>query len=340
MVGAFIVGGCHSPFSPVEWTTDQEAKIALAIYQVAETEIRSVLSDLDGIRNVTVAPDLSAYESAITSRFDSYGLQTDSMPVSAEVLWTWDETDGSHTTQNSFTMNNLIAMKLGTDPSLAPVLITAHWDTVANTTGLNDNASGTAGVLEAARVLQGLSFKRTIIYVLFAFEEDWFLGSQAYVDTLDQAPHAVVNLEMIGFTSEIQNSLPITGNLIDFPVPSSDAIPRTGDFILIVGNNEAKNLGLDFCRIADAFTPDLKYYFLSTDQQVGNNPFLGDLQRSDHNPFWGLSAPAVMITDTADFREGTPYHTPEDTIDKIDFPFMINVIKASIATVCLQAEVL
>ena len=58
---------------------------------------------------------------------------------------------------------------------------------------------------------------------------------------------------------------------------------------------------------------------------------MGDLLRSDHAPFWRQGIPALFITDTADFRYAY-YHTPADTIDKLDFSLMTKICKATIAT--------
>jgi len=60
--------------------------------------------------------------------------------------------------------------------------------------------------------------------------------------------------------------------------------------------------------------------------------WLMDLLRSDHGPFWRENIPALMITDTANFRYPY-YHTEADTIDKLDFDFIKKVTQATIATV-------
>jgi len=61
------------------------------------------------------------------------------------------------------------------------------------------------------------------------------------------------------------------------------------------------------------------------------NEKMFDLLRADHTPFWKENIPAILISDSANFR--TPYyHTPADTIDKLDFNCIAKVCKASIAT--------
>lgn len=64
-------------------------------------------------------------------------------------------------------------------------------------------------------------------------------------------------------------------------------------------------------------------------EQIANS--MRDVLRSDHAPFWKQGIPALHITDTAEFRYPY-YHTPADTIDKLDFPFMTKICKATVAT--------
>lgn len=332
-VVVLLAAACRAPFTPTDWTSTQESTIAQAIDKVSEAEIRSIFADIDGVRHVTVAGDnLSVYESRIVSRFRALDLTTSTAPVTigSALHWT-EELDRITYVYGEFTMNNIIADRTGTDPSLAPILMTGHWDSVPTGPGINDNGSAIACLLEAGRVLQGVSLKRTIRFILFAFEEEGLHGAYAYATSMDRTPHAVINLDTIAFTSPQENVLPLTDVLLGFPT--------TGDFIGVFATDFSGDVGMDYCRAADSFVPTLKYYFALSDNNFANNPFLTDLLRSDHTPFWEQRIPAVFITDTAELRVGSPYHTVEDTIESIDFPFMIDVIKAAIATLCLQAGV-
>ena len=84
--------------------------------------------------------------------------------------------------------------------------------------------------------------------------------------------------------------------------------------------------------------PSLPTYYIGADAALQNNPLLTDFMRSDHISFWEKGIPSIMVTDTANLRENTPYHTPEDTMDKLDIPYMIDVIKAVAALTCIEAE--
>ena len=60
-----------------------------------------------------------------------------------------------------------------------------------------------------------------------------------------------------------------------------------------------------------------------------------DIFRGDHAPFWMAGIPAIMITDTANFRN-PHYHRPTDTADTLDYDFMGDVTRALIATLALS----
>jgi Zn-dependent M28 family amino/carboxypeptidase len=137
---------------------------------------------------------------------------------------------------------------------------------------------------------------------------------------------------MIGFTSDVQFALPLTDVLLTFP--------EVGDFIGVVASDFSKDLGLSFCLVADEFVPSLPTYYIGADAALQNNPLLTDFMRSDHISFWAKGIPSIMVTDTANLRKNTPYHTSEDTIDKLDIPYMIDVIKTVAALTCLEAELL
>ncbi len=85
---------------------------------------------------------------------------------------------------------NIIATKPG-DPAYGTLYVGAHYDTVARVTGsplggpgANDNASGTATVLEAARVLASEPLSLTVQFIAFGAEEDGLVGSYHFVDQL------------------------------------------------------------------------------------------------------------------------------------------------------------
>jgi aminopeptidase YwaD len=95
---------------------------------------------------------------------------------------------------------NVIAEKPGTGDEV--VIIGAHYDTVRNISGANDNASGTAVILTIARELSEKSFPFTVRFIAFGSEEVGLLGSRAYVDALSEAERgqimAMMNFDALG----------------------------------------------------------------------------------------------------------------------------------------------
>jgi hypothetical protein len=107
-----------------------------------------------------------------------------SFETETRVQMTW------HSTQENGVLNNVLGLLHGTDPSLAQetVIIGAHRDHFGRQAGLvfpgaDDNASGTAVLLEVARIVaeSGLTPKRSLLFVSFSGEEQGLLGSRLYV---------------------------------------------------------------------------------------------------------------------------------------------------------------
>lgn len=235
---------------------------------------------------------------------------------------------------------NFEATKLGYEKPAALYLIDAHYDSYSNAPGADDNASGVAGVLEAIRILGDYASKKSIRYVLFDLEEAGLVGSTYYVTNQlnpKDSIQGVINFEMIGFYSEQANSQDLpTGFNILFPDAYNQVIAnnRKGDFITNVGNTLSYSLRSKFHQFASSYVPELKVISLDV---PGNGSIAPDLTRSDHFAFWLKNIPALMITDAANFRNKN-YHTIRDSVKFLNFDFMSQVTKASIATLLELAE--
>ena len=218
---------------------------------------------------------------------------------------------------------NLIAIKPGGAQAQQVIALGAHYDTVFDSPGADDNASGVAGVLEAARLLKDVPLEKTVHFCFFTMEEVGLIGSRTYVQEvgLKEEHEGLLNLEMIGFTSTEEGSQ-------DTPVriPFLLDLPRTGDFVAVVGDFSSGWLGNLFESCAEQYVPELSVYSAN---RIGG--FFPDAARSDHYRFWDAGLDGVMITDTADFRNGH-YHQPTDTLKTLDFPFMRRITQTTIAT--------
>jgi hypothetical protein len=131
-------------------------------------------------------------------------------------------------------VSNLEASLTGTDGTLGQVIVGAHYDSVAGTVAANDNGTGVAAVLEIARLVRQMRFRRTVRFVLFVNEEPPYfqtakMGSRVYAHQLRQEGvpiSAMISLETIGFYSDQPNSqkyppvlnlfYPNKGNFISF----------------------------------------------------------------------------------------------------------------------------
>ena len=218
---------------------------------------------------------------------------------------------------------NLFAEKIGRSFPDQILEISAHFDTVGNL-GADDNGSGVVGVLELARVFSCLETERTIRFCFFACEEVGLLGSRYHVKEIladsNREVIGLINFEMIGYSTTQPNSqnTPIR-------IPWIADLPRTGDFILVAGNFSSGWLGNRIEQHIDCYEPNLNYY--SANRISG---FFSDAARSDHSPYWENGIDAIMLTDTANFRN-PHYHKKTDSLETIDFEFMSRIARAAAA---------
>jgi aminopeptidase YwaD len=212
------------------------------------------------------------------------------------------------------TYRNVIATLTGTGASAAPLIIAAHYDTVFGSPGADDNASSLAVLLETARGLKDRPLVHDVQFIGFCLEEENLLGSRAYAAHLratNQPIQGMIALECVGYASSEPGSQ-------RSPPGVPIEVPTTGDFLGVIGNEAAAHLVTALAQAATGLVPALKTVPLLV---PGRGEQLPDTRRSDHAAFWDRDYPAVMLTDTADFRN-PHYHRPTDTIETLDFAFM------------------
>ena len=239
---------------------------------------------------------------------------------------------------------NLVAFKPPTRGNRVFV-VGAHLDTLSHTHGADDNTSGIAGLLELARVLQGRSFRDGVALVAFDMEEWNLLGSRAFVERFPLAVSGVVNFECIGYFSDQAGSQAVPPGLSYLYPRLSKALERgqfRGDFSLLVHRAPGQRLAR---ALAAALQAGGQRAFTLRDPAdlpvVGGLlarrlPFVRHFGRSDHAPFWERGIEAVMITDTAEFRNPF-YHSEEDLSYRLDYPRMAEVVRATAGVVYQQA---
>jgi Zn-dependent M28 family amino/carboxypeptidase len=233
-----------------------------------------------------------------------------------------------HFDENGRTFRNVIATRPGLSHPEQRVVVLAHFDTVADTPGADDNASGVALLLELAEILQPFRFERTIHLIGVNLEENQkegdsesgTRGSRAlagHVRKLGWEIEGVLVLESVAHSSD--------SVLQTFPAGISGPVPKMANFIAVVGNEKSLDLVQGFGRAVEKFRIDLPHFAMAV---PGNGEALPDSRRSDHAPFWDQGYKAVMITDTTNFRS-PHYHGPGDTLETLDLDFAVNVCRAT-----------
>lgn len=210
-------------------------------------------------------------------------------------------------------------------------LVSAHYDSVPDSPGADDNASAVAAMLEAARVLVA-NAEQPVAFVAFNCEEDGLVGSTDFVTNYLPASGLTIaglhNLEMIGFCNHAPDSQFAPKGL---PIK----IPTTGDFLGVVGNHKSNFLVDRIIRQAGDYVAALPVIGLKL--YLGAERLVPDLSRSDHDPFWRAGIPAVMWTDTSEFRN-PHYHRVTDTPETLDYEFLASVTKVLAASLQTRLE--
>ncbi len=277
------------------------------------------LTEIIGERSIVTPRNLKKSEEYIAEFYGSLGL-----PVEKEAY----EYRGLH-------VGNVISrIELGpheNTPSMRYIL-GAHYDSVEGTVGADDNASAVAVQLEVARNLvnrrQVGSRRVSVKFVSFALEEPPVFGTRFQGSAVHarnaRARGEVIDgmlcLEMVGYACREPGCQ-------DYPFPVNwMGYPETGDFIGIVGNFSSRALARS---LVESFrgNSDLPVVSLSV---PFNGWALPAVRLSDHASFWDHGYRAVMITDTAFFRN-PHYHLPSDTLDKLDFRFMAELVESLVS---------
>jgi hypothetical protein len=203
---------------------------------------------------------------------------------------------------------NVTGVLPGTQCPERILIVGSHYDSVEETPGADDNASGVAAMLEIARVLSEAPLPVTVWFASFTLEEEGLIGSQQMA-----AEAARDGAEIVGMMS--MDGIAYTD-------------PATGaEFILVLGNERSAPMISAVERIKPV-VPDLPIVTLFA---AGNGETSPDTRRSDHAPFWDAGYQALLVSDTANFRS-PHYHEPSDTLETLDLPFTTNVARAMLAT--------
>ncbi len=208
-------------------------------------------------------------------------------------------------------LSNVVALPKAAAPE--PVLVAAHYDSVPFSPGADDNASAVAVLLEAARAAAQAG--ANVGFVAFNAEEEGLAGSRDFVERTSIVPRVVHVLEMVGYTDRRPGAQ-------RRPVYLPIRIPDVGDFLGVIANRKSTREVERVREAARRSGTGPRLLTLST--RFGVERLLFDLLRSDHVPFWKRGIPALMWTDTANFRNPN-YHRGTDTPETLDYEFMTRV---------------
>jgi len=318
---AWILGCRMMSFPGESWTEPLPAPID-PVKETAAVLRRHVdtLATRIGTRNTTFPDGLAAARDWIEKEFRSYGYKT------ARQTFTVRDVECS----------NIEVEIRGAKTPDEIVVIGGHYDTCYTTPGANDNATGTAGVLELARFFRKppKPLDRTLRFVCFVNEEppDFQtenMGSLVYAKRCAERKEKIVamlSLETMGYFSDEEGSQ-------QYPPGFASFYPSTGNFIGFVGNLSSRPL---VAQCVETFRATAKFPC----EGAALPGFITGVGWSDHWAFWEAGYSGVMVTDTAPFRYPW-YHDDEDTPDKIDFDRFARVVvglRAVVTTLASEVE--
>ena len=207
------------------------------------------------------------------------------------------------------------------------IVIGAHYNSYEKLPGADDNASGVAGLIALADMLKNATLKHRVELVAYTLEEPPYfrtenMGSYVHAHRLAAERASVklmISLECIGYFTDAPSTQ-------DFPVPGLGMMyPTAGNFIAIVGRYQDRAYARAVKRAMSGATK-LPAHSISAPA------FVQGIDFSDQLNYWAEGFPALMITDTAFFRNKA-YHTKDDTFDRLDYQRMADVVRGAYAAV-------
>ena len=283
---------------PLPSLTEDERTLAARL----RADVTALAVDI-GPRNVFHPAALHAATDHLAGRFEQLGYAVDRQTFEARGV----------------TCTNLAVEIAGTSVPDQIVVIGAHYDSVGDCPGANDNGTGVAATLALAERFAGKTVDRTLRFVLFANEEPpcfqsadmgslhYARGCRANGDDVV----AMISLETIGFYRDEKGTQ-------KYPAPFGLLYPSEGNFIAFVGNVRSRKLvrtAVGRFRATTAFPSE----------GAALPGAIAGIGWSDHWAFWEADYPAIMVTDTAPFRF-PHYHLASDLPDTIDYERMARVV--------------
>ena len=270
--------------------------------------LRRILEVIVGERSpFSSGRHLAAVESFIEKELGSYGLRVES----------------DYFSYRGKNFRNIVGRQ-SAQRGTSMIILGAHFDSVQGTPGADDNASGVAVLLEAARLLSCARSRSQVLFCAFNLEELNMIGSSYFAKKLKSAGakvDAMISLEMVGY-------IDLTPGSQKYPFGLKAFYPEHGDFIGVIGNWNSASL----LRTVARQMRQVQGLPVETLSVPGNGGLIPAVRLSDHSPFWDAGYPALMITDTSFFRN-PHYHGPTDTLETLNLEFMAKVCEGVVRAV-------
>lgn len=210
---------------------------------------------------------------------------------------------------------NIVAEIKGFDQPDSVIILGAHYDTVEETPGADDNATAISTLLELHRLLSRFTFKRTIRFVAFTLEEPPYfsteqMGSWVHARGCRKRKENIelmICLEMLGYGGKNCTQT--------YPMEiASKVFPVKGDFLVVVSLPSSSQYTYLWKKIYNSHASRKIFELIGPASVPG-------ISLSDHYSFWKHGFPGIMLTDTAFYRNKN-YHTPDDCYETINFKFL------------------
>jgi Zn-dependent M28 family amino/carboxypeptidase len=281
----------------------QDGLVRAVLADVSEVRMQRNLEALlgFGVRDASLEPGnvssgIGAAREHILAELRSYGPRLD-VRVSG---WPAGSRGGP--------VNNVVATLPGTSLSEEQILVTAHFDSRGGP-GASDNGSGTAAVMELARVLSRHAFVRTLVFVLFSGEEYGLLGSHAEAEKAQREGASIVAV--------------LNADIIANESPGGEE-----QFIDVYAGAAADSVSAALGQLARSAVEQYTPMRVNVKQAVDRRG-----RASDHMPYQERGFPAVRFVTPYEFVPDQ--HTPRDTMDRVSIPY-VKLAAQAIASVAVS----
>jgi hypothetical protein len=255
-------------------------------------------------RNVPLAENLNAAAAHIDRELTAAGYRVQRQTYEAEGV----------------SCSNLEVELRGTSKPGEIVIIGAHYDSVDDAPGADDNASGTSALLALARRFAKQRPARTVRFVFFVNEEPPYfkteaMGSYVYARRSHERGEnivAVLSLETIGYYDTRRGAQA-------YPPGLRSLYPDTGDFIAFAGNVASRGV---VSRCVGTFRTSVQF----PAEGAALPEIIQEIGWSDQWSFWQFGWKGLMVTDTAPFRN-PHYHRETDLPATLDYDRMARVVE-------------